>query len=400
MKRTLTRRQFVYGAGATAGLLALRGVQVRAEGIPIHGHPQLTNYPDPSTHPKLSAQFHWTPGENPPGSMVDSLFVDDLRLGLFGKSMIGHTHLDCQFPIYGVLDGPIVVPFTIKAFHLEGVIEQIEAYTRFGKVNDVARGVDWFWNDTQSSVQPILRGDPHGLRQWSGHVTIQPAVFHGWCQTAFAAFTQFDNGDNGRQYLVMPFYSPVDGPETHEGPSLSAQVQAGSPRRPEIQNGFTIVDIAGGYIPLAPIAKAWPMAVSSLGYGSLTEIPFPATLQERVDLDLHNGIAGRKVAEVSGAVERGSPVSMAANLDPVALGGPGTHKVAFIRTQPDGGLEGVASLLVIDVTVDPNAPAPVDPPPPPPPPPAPPASRTCSGTVNGTSDGTTITLTGGTIRCS
>src|ERR1700738_3403257 len=140
----------------------------------IHDHPQLAAYASSDQWPTSSAQCHWTPSD--------------------ALAMIAHTHVDVKFPLYAENTGvPFTVPFTLKLFHTSGQISQL-----FGElIRDVV------WDETGTSTQPLMVGDPMGLKQWTGRLTIDPSlgdiifhpVPHGWFDVRVAARTEFTNGD-------------------------------------------------------------------------------------------------------------------------------------------------------------------------------------------------------------
>jgi len=410
VKRMLMKRIVIL-----ASLLFLHAARVAAQ--PIHGHPQKAAYASPAEWPWVSAQCHWSPADSAPGSMPESLLVGDLRLGLLGTARLGHTHIEVDgFPLYSEIEHATTFTGRVVAFHVQGRIEDLGVSNRGGQRGTVV------WNETGTSTPPTMIGDPDGMRSWSFTATVwpDPTFPHGWYNVFIDAFTQFDNADSIRPMLLLPVYSVVDrsAPESGEVVTLEGNCNGGSPRRPEILNGTTIARIQNDKIPIAPYFQKWPATINSLGYGTLSEIPVPASLEQRIDMDLHHGIGGKSLMKMVGATAVGSPVGAPITFEPSVLGN-GKHRVALIRTQPDGGLEGVTSLLLFDVTVDPTAPVvtvPTTPAPPPPtpapsptpapnPPPAPgptplPAAKTCPiDPIVVTVTNGVVKVTGGTMRC-
>jgi hypothetical protein len=145
-----------------------------ASAQPIHGHSQLAAYSSRAQWPTDSAQCHWMPADAvvPPAA-----------------AMIGHTHVDMKFPRYAEVDGPMTINFTLKLFHVSGSITGIYAGVFKGpSARDVV------WDDTGTADPPLMIGDPHGLKIWTGHLTFDtdPTIPHGWYAVVLSAITSFD----------------------------------------------------------------------------------------------------------------------------------------------------------------------------------------------------------------
>jgi len=286
------------------------------------------------------------------------------------------VHLDLKCPLYSEVSGPTSCQFAIKQFRIAGQTYVNPDY--FYQYRDMV------WDATGSTTPPLMVGDPGGLKVYTGHVTMDPAmptpspVLHGWFVPHIFVSTFLDNGDSLQTRALLGFYSMRDpsAPEVSSYPLVSCRSEAHSSRRPEKAWGTTFAE-TGQFLPIVPISAPWDNVVSTARYGGIN--PEAATLDLRADLDLHMGVPGRVLFTTSHPGDLNEHIT----LEPAVLG-PGTHKVAYVRTQPDAA-EMVASLLVIDVTVG-DAPPPVstctDPqalnvggslpctfPPPPPPPP-------------------------------
>jgi len=316
---------------------------------PIHGHPQKAAYMSASEYPNLSCQTHWAPGENPVVPPADAPTVD-LATGKFGNSTISHAvHLDLKAPIYREVTGPITFAGTLMQFHFAGV--SVIDPSRFELYRDIV------WDETGTSTPPDLHGNPTGLTMHGFHITMDPtlpigghaAPAHGWFVAELQAMSFFDNGDSVITGNMPPFYSMLDpnADERSSYPLVDCRSYAASSRRPDHAWGITFTE-TGQYLPLAPISVPWTNIWSSAGYGGSN--PEAASLDQRADLDLHSGNSGRVIYHL----QRAGDIFEAVTIDPAVLGN-GPHKVATIRTQPDGP-EMVATLAVITITVDPNAP--------------------------------------------
>lgn len=298
----------------------------------IHGHPQKAAYASPAEWPTFSTQCHWSPANDMPGMQT------------------GHTHVDLQAPFYAELTGPVVVPFAIKLFHTDGVA-----------FFDSSEGI----RDIVFDEPGPMLGDPMGLKVYTGHLTLDPTLrtrwftLHGGWGPIVAVTTLFSNGDFLSTRVLPSFYVTLDASadETPSGAFYSARCNPKSSRHPDVAWGDNLVETSQ-FLPIAPINQPWMNVFVTAGYGG-NNLP-PAVFEQRVDLDLHNGVPGtilKTIAQVG-------DINTAAVIDPAQIGS-GSHKMAFFRNQvsPDG-TEEVTTLLVIDAVVG----AGVPPPPPPPPP--------------------------------
>lgn len=317
--------------------------------------------------PNVSGQGHWEPCN----AVVP--------LGEGELPSICHQHIDlkCDLPPWSNFGAPMGCRFTIKLFQLAG--EAVEFYPGILQ-GRAARDV--VWDETGSAVPPVRVGDPghHALVQHSGRFTVDPDPLfpHGWMNVVASSVMKMANGDTESCETTVPYYSILDltAPLDTDHPAMSSRCRPFSPRRPDVAWGANQMDLFS-VIPLTtPISQPLDIKVSAIRYGTLSNLPLPI-YRMVADLDLHNDVAGKTLHEVINP-----PDSVTSVLNPADLG-PGPHKLAFMLIQPDGGLERVASLLVLDIVVGAEVPPPppvvctppdvlvngqcVTPPPPPPP---------------------------------
>jgi hypothetical protein len=339
---------------------------------PIHG--TQDSYASRAEWPVTSAQSHWD---------------DD-------TSSIAHTHLDLKFPRNAEIAGPFVVDFIITAFHVDGELTaQGESWIWDG--DSRPRPTDWFWDATQSSTSPRLLGDPNGIKQWTGHFTIQPGtnVRHGDRALVGRVNTFLKNGTIMITSNTVPYWAvdDVSLPAKIGLPASSSATDIATPNTTaDFGYGSSIIEVRS-VIPHKPFSTVQPLIVSSYGYQQ-RGLP-PAELRMIVDPDYHNGDFGRTIFSMSQPDGGGPDRSITLNLDPAQIGS-GAHKIVLMRFQPNhDGTEEQDTLLVFNVLVGDDV---IIVPPPPPPPPS--GSKNCSGTVAGTLTNSTLTLTGGSIICS
>lgn len=315
----------------------------------LHNHPQKKAYADDgSDWPKWSAQAHWL---HPPGTLMPIPGLPDYMQNT------SHTHVDWKFPRYAETAGaPFQVAFTVKLFHTPGHITRIDSIL----VRDI------IWDETGTATPPTMVGDPMGIKQWTGHLTVDPKLpidpIHtppprGWFGVQFGVQTTFDSGDNTETIILGSIYSLFDpaAPETWNYIMTRAAANAGSIlQTPVTQWGINFVHYVD-YLPVAPISAPWPIRVGAVSYGGSTTLPH-GTFEQRADLDLHNGKPGLLLATQPVTADG---IDLPIVFDPAQLG-PGVHTMAGIMNQPDR-VQQLTVLLVIDVEVDPNAPPPVQP---------------------------------------
>jgi hypothetical protein len=310
----------------------------------IHGHPQKTDYRDPTEWPKILIQSHWAPAENPIAPESGQPIMLDLAAGTLGTSTLGHTHLDLDAPLYGELDGPIACRFAVHLFHTTG--EAIFAADEQEGARDVV------WDATGGATPPRLIGDPAGEKIWTGSLVLDPTLptrwftKHGWWSPLLGLRTFYANGDQMSTRLIASFFSMLDPTAAFDPralPVVSARTTVGSKRHPDDRWGDNIVE-TNDYLPLAPIDRAWPLWIGTAGYGGQL---FNAVFEQRADLDLHHGNAGILLKTIT----QTGDINTGVTLDPVQLGF-GAHKVALLRNQLSSeGNDAVNTLLVMNVNV-------------------------------------------------
>lgn len=297
--------------------------------LKIHGHPQKDVYTGPDDWPlPFSKQGHW-PGADP--------------------LMTQHVHMDVRFP-YGAEIGaePFDVPFTIKAFMLDGRVG--------GPVSEM--GIAVKYDATGTSTPPVMQGDPTSMvpKVWTGVITIDPqkgrfAHKHGWTHVDFLARTEFTNGDQMDVKAFAPFFSvfdtsvPEDLPPGNFGPILSSRVDVTS-KRTGAKFGTMVTEIEN-WIPLLPIDAPWPLLVSFYNYATASDDPLSlGRFEESFNVNYHAGIYG-VVTDATVADKQGQTREVV--IDPAAMG-PGAHNVVFRWAQSIGD-EHVSSLVVINTVV-------------------------------------------------
>ncbi len=339
--------------------------------IPIHGSFQCQSYVDdatpvtpgvtchlPASTNPLSAQGHWAPANSQTCEQIISPgLCADFTTGYTGlvRADMGHTHAECfRPPIYGAVSAPFTLQCQAVLFHLDGEIT--DATNVNGTINFGAlQGIRLF-------------GDPNGIVTFPFTLTVNPQTWaagrpHGWVANETALKVRLSNGEVTGASLVIPYYAAFDlsAPEAPVdcdgcGPLLRARTDpfGGVPGDQWGANTMETVDV----LPiLAPISARWCSgSMKGYAYGiQATGVSFendPYGLA-RADLNLHMGIEGQSITPGC--------------FDPAELG-PGIHRIAEIwrgtshagstNTAPN---ESVATLLVFDVTIDPNAPPPTQP---------------------------------------
>lgn len=295
----------------------------------LHGHPQLAQYNSSDEWRIFSFQGHW-PESDP--------------------TMTEHIHVDIKFPYGAEIDStPFDVPFTLKAFMLDGRIGLFQS--------DAMTAIKW--NDTGTSTPPVMQGDPNSMvpKQWSGVMTIDPqkgryAHKHGWTQVQFLSRTAFTNGDEMDVQAFNSFFSiafpelPEEMPPGGFGPVLSCRVVA---RHKDEQSSFgEMVTEIDDWIPLLPIDKAWYSIINFYNYTAPPENPLTlGQFQERLDPDLHNGILGTLID--SAIADKGGIPNRPIVFDPKIIG-IGKHKIAEFWTQ-NLNEDTVSSLVIFDLEV-------------------------------------------------
>lgn len=346
---------------------------------PIHNHPQKVAYNSPTEYPWASCQTHWAPGEdvNPPGSVTP---------------FMAHTHIEPQpgfgWPLYAELSQPFTLKLQVVLFHTDGYIDVV------GPIMGLPPHI--IWDDTGTAQQPIMNGDPNGVRTWKFTATFDPHEGaegrdlprpHGWWFITVFARTIYNRPTSIPgfhtsigQAVIIPYWSMIDPtqPETGIGDGIgeircNGGVNSDDPGGPSIFGSNSSVIRRQDAPLLAPFKDLWPSDIASYGYGIAAGFP-TGFYKVFVDPDLHNGNAGTVIR----SVERLFNFEDYSGYDPAVIG-LGKHRLAIDWVQSGDGApqlfnpgETLVSRLVVEVEVtnDPNAipPPPFELPPPPPPP--------------------------------
>jgi hypothetical protein len=297
--------------------------QAQAQVLNLHGHPQKAVYASPSEWPTEEVQCWWPEATALPEE---------------------HGHFSLTSPRYAELTGPVVVSFVLKLHNLPGVADVRSEGVR-----------DLIWD-----APPTLRGGD-GLFQWTGHMTFDPTLptrwhtVHGWWAPLIDVAMYFDSGDSVSVRLIPTFYALLDAtaPESSVigNPLTSANCHPASARHPEVIWGDNFVQTTD-FLPVSPIAAPYSLWMATAGYGA-QGLP-PAVFQQRVDLDVHNGIPGTILKSVT----QDGDINTSVTFDPATLGS-GSHKAAIFRTQASlDGTEEINTLLVFDAVVGAGVPPP------------------------------------------
>lgn len=264
-----------------------------------------------------------------------------------------HTHVQTWPLLYQQVGDLVRVPFAVMLRNTAGF-----ASVDLGR-QEVVTKIEW--DDIGESAYREMRGDPHAIVMWHGHITYDPRKKHdghefplkGWYSPQFEVNTFYDTGANILQLVKLPFYSVVD-PTAPDGSLSGYPVLLGScyPHSPRIKEWGTNYIEVDNFLPVSPIAALWQLITGTAAYGG-NEIGV-GRFDVRVDFDLHNGNPGRLIQSLSEALFKSA--DRAPVLDPVVLG-PGSHPVALIWSKPTkDDSEEVVALLKFTVVVDPNAP--------------------------------------------
>lgn len=337
----------------TATSLILLPRIAASQPIPIHNHWQKATYASPAEWPTVSCQGHWgAPGVNP-------MYSFDAPGDIVLSAMPSHAHNDLTVPTYGEVAGPFTGKFALKLFHTSGGFGLLISNSRG---TQLAHDIAFDTPSPLTSPFALLVGDGMGLRTWTGHFTMEPDidVTHGWFDVVLSTSTRFDNGDvlNGGCYV--PLYSMVDprAPEfvgTQGGyPLLRSQWEPHSVSS-GIDFGSNLIEFHDP-IPIAALTEPWRGTVWSAGYGANTDGLPPASLCQRHDLDIHNGVPGIIDACVSGSGNVSMPItidpSVLAASTPPAGSAPGDHVTFFGRLQTDPTSKTqINSILVVHTPV-------------------------------------------------
>lgn len=364
-------------------LLCVFGMTQRgdAQTMRLHNHPQKAFYTSPAEWPVVSSQCHWRPGSGMPQTFP----VIPVGLSV-ADPQIAHTHLDCNWPIYGEITGPLPISCTIKVFHTAGVVGGIGA--PFSNIRDIV------YADTGTSTPPVMRGDPMGVKQWNLSFIFDPTMKamnyfppfnsvgpHGWTHTDVSVKTYYDNGDSVNLDQIRSLYSVMDtsvadpdinrvngfpdsgiGVATACSPNTSSRFRFEDGTRSTYGNQMgEVFSTFQGMIPLLPIQAPWSLPGRFYAYATLEGHPgfkFPdGTFSLRRDVDIHNGIFGVDIVPPQHFQGNTQFSDTPMVLDP-ALIGSGTHNIVAFWQEPDGQGSDNTALTVFNVTVGPGVPQP------------------------------------------
>ena len=367
-----------------AVLLALTPTVASAQVIKTHNAPDRTQYDSPADWPVVSSQCHWSAiGANTQGDRVDTLGFNPT-----GEILdAAHVHVEVKFPLYGELSGPITVPFTVVLRDLKGIVFLWGArpWQAADATND---STDWFWDATQSSTAPLMRGDPNaamGVQTFTGHFTFHPRHdWHGFDAWDTAGQAQFDNGDQMTVHSIVSYWNNVDpnAPITLGTQGAASEPFMGTDCDPIAANAPG--DVFGAnemfvnnYLPTSAVNGKWTLppnsdeasatdpatvsptnpngskfAAGPVNFTNSYGQTIPSTggsCQTRRDLNFHMGIPGVTVSEIDAQ----GLISCQTSIDNTGLP-VGNHTWGFIRFQPENTkrTNEVASLLVINVPND------------------------------------------------
>ena len=265
------------------------------------------------------------------------------------NGVLGHTHIDLDTVSRPQVNGVLRVNFIVTLFHTSAMVG--EYYAGNAKTNDA---FDWVWDDTGTSTPPLLMGDPNGVKTWSGHFSVIPAIPHGWEWVSMSVYTHFSD----RTTVVIlnePIYSMVDPtkPSPNDGDPAAQRAQAVCRVSPDLQHpeqfyGEQTAQFDNA-LPRTTMTAYVPMTGSTYGYGA-RGLPLAAA-DFVLDMNLHAGISGTQLFTSPEPVD--GLVHAPMNFDPGRIG-VGDHKLVVRRTQQNGP-ELSAVLLVTKVTVAPGA---------------------------------------------
>ncbi len=335
-------------------LLVLLPSLAHAQVLRTHGAPDRAVYNSKAEWPTDSFQCHWSSN----GASGHSDMRDALGFNPTGElGMPAHIHIHLTHPRYAEMSRTWTVDFVILAFHFDGVIAG--PWASIFKSPQVAH--DWWFDDTQSAKPPAMAGDPNGIRQWTGHFSIDPRPnYRGWDAFEMAVIGYFTNKDVLNVEAVESYYDLAnpDLPETNARPSIGALCS------PFLANDKSVFGtnemVVDDFLPTGPVNAKWettteiepyrtkigsPAAFTN-SYGGSSLLSTVGSYQTRHDLNFHADIPGMIVSEVDST----GIITGAIKIDNAGLP-VGAHAWAMIRFQPEklDPHNGVASLIVIQV---------------------------------------------------
>jgi len=316
---------------------------------PIHGHPQKAAYASPA---------EWVP------------LNDQCWFGDPDPIKASHVHVIPRPPSYmQVTDlSTYDVPFTVQLHNVPGTVGQVG-----GEHVQSIR-----WDATGSSQLPVMKGDPHGLLEWTGVATMSHTIpsladdfleifqfpKHGWAEDKIIAYTGLDDGRRLDTGAVWPVYSAIDltvpeKPGAEQGnPGVLVRTSCVMWSGNQAETAGEVITQLSDYIPLAPIFKPWVIPGFLYNYTAPAGINFPAeTFEQRKDPDLHHGITGVLQRQEVSPAGGGKSFKGDIVIDPASLG-TGTHKEMFVWTQPLLNGTALSAVMVIPVSVGEGIPPP------------------------------------------
>jgi len=308
-----------------AAAAALFAVPVSAQ--PIHGHPQKAAYASPAEWPELfDGQMHW--------AKFDAIQTQHC------------VHLIPKF-MYGAEwgDDAVVVPFTLKMFHCAASVTAV-----YGE------GLASVTMDGDTTFP--IKGDPGALLTFTGKATFDPTrpAFkrfhkqHGWTNVRFAASVAFDNGDVGYHNVWMSYFSIVDRsvpeavPPGDYGPIISIRDTVFPVSKTNF--GDMVMEVED-WLPLLPINTPWFFRVSAYNYTSTAPCCPDGLLEQRRDMDFHNGVPGKII--VSNPANQQGFSTRTLMLDPATMT-KGPHKDGLFWKSTFGS-ETISALLTFSYVV-------------------------------------------------
>lgn len=324
MKRFLTLARTL--ALVLLPLIATTMIATSATAQPLHGHPQVIRYNSPSDWPKIfDGQMHW--------DKFDAIQTQHC------------VHLQTQIP-YGadLNDDAFDIKFSMLMFHCA---------SRVTALFDGDNQANVTWDD--GVTFPVM-GDPSKLLTFTGTWHFDPKRLgrfhhkHGWTQVRFEATMVFTSGDVGYHNFWWSYYSiadlsaPEDLPPGGFGPVLSVRNTIFP------MNGTSFGDMVmevEDWLPLLPIKAPWFFRVSAYNYTSVAPCCPNGLLEQRRDMDFHNGVPGTVIVSLPHDQQGFSPLTLV--IDPTTMT-PGPHKDGVFWKSTFNG-QTIAALLAFSYVV-------------------------------------------------
>lgn len=281
---------------------------------------------------------------------VASLVTDSAQCHWSVNGVLAHTHVDIEHPRYDNVKGEVIYKAIFTLFHTSGFI---------GLVNSELGYI--LWEDGQYDPYRRIQGNPNGVVVVTAKYVLSPLAFrdpnvnegprafvdHGWATPRLLARTFFPDGSRTDTSLFIPVYSILNpsAPEVIPAPGADKLLRGQCEPGDGTNWGALVSEYHTQTLPLSPITSTYAMQFFGYNYGGFQT---GGSVDRRLDPDLHNGIVGTQLNDLS-----------AFNLSEIPNG---THRISNIWHQVVNGRE-AASLLVHSISVG----TVVEPPPPPPP---------------------------------